>query len=138
MIVLDTNVLSELMRPEPAPQVLRWVAAHAGTSLFTTTITQAEILYELELLPDGRRREALAVAIDSVFREDLRDRILPFDTPAARFYGLIVTARRRAGRPISQLDAQIAAIARSREATLATRNVPDFQGCGIDVVDPFE
>lgn len=137
MIVLDTNVLSELIRPSPAPSVLQWVASRAATTLFTTTITQAEILYGLELLPEGRRREALTVAIDAIFQEDLRDRVLPFDSPAAEAYAAIVAGRRRGGRPISQLDAQIAAIARSREATVATRNVLDFHGCGVEVVDPF-
>jgi len=137
MIVLDTNVLSELMRPAPAPVVIRWIAGHATTSLFTTTITQAEILYGLELLPEGRRRHSLATAIEAIFREDLRDRILPFDSAAARVYGPIVAARRRSGRPISQMDAQIAAVARSREATVATRNVLDFEGCGVEVIDPF-
>lgn len=138
MIVLDTNVLSELMRPVPAPVVMRWIAGHAATSLFTTTVTQAEILYGLELLAEGRRRNRLGTVIEAIFREDLRDRILPFDSPAARAYAPIVVARRRSGRPISQMDAQIAAIARSREATVATRNVVDFEGCGVEVVDPFE
>lgn len=138
MIVLDTNVLSELMRPEPATSVLRWVAARPATSLFTTTITQAELLYGLALLPEGRRRDALTLAMDAIFSEDLRDRILPFDSPAAMAFGPLVAARRSAGRPISQMDAQIAAIARSRDATVATRNVVDFEGCGVVVVDPFE
>lgn len=138
MIVLDTNVLSELMRADPSPAVVRFVADRPAASLFTTTVTEAEILYGLELLPHGRRRDALRSALTAVFESDFKGRVLPFDSSAARAYAELAVARRRAGRPISQMDAQIAAIAASREASIATRNVRDFEGCGVVIVDPFE
>jgi hypothetical protein len=137
LIVLDTNVLSELLRPEPAETVVEWVGAQPATRLFTTTLTEAEVLYGLRLLPAGRRREQLEGAIADLFDVDLAQRILPFDRNAARAYAPIVAARRSAGRPVAQIDGQIAAIARSRGASLATRNVRDFEGCGLDVIDPW-
>lgn len=137
MIILDTNVLSEALRRIPAPVVLRWLAAHPASSLFTTTITQAEILYGLELLPKGKRRTALQSAVEAMFEEDFADRILPFDSDAARMFPLIAVSRRESGHPIAQSDAQIAAIARSRGAALATRNTADFEHCGIPLVNPW-
>ena len=137
MIVLDTNVLSEVMRPLPTAKVLRWLATHPASRLFTTTITQAEILYGLELLPKGKRRAALESAVEAMFEEDFADRILPFDSDAARVFPQIAASRRASGRPITQWDAQIAAIARSRGAVLATRNTGDFEHCGITVVNPW-
>jgi predicted nucleic acid-binding protein len=138
MIVLDTNVLSELMRLVPTDNVARWVDSQPATSLFTTSITQAEILYGLMLLPGGRRRKALELASAAMFEELFAGRILPFGMDAARPYAVIGSERRRKGVPISQFDAQIAAIVRSVGATLATRNVADFQGCGIELVDPWQ
>jgi len=137
MIVLDTNVISELMKPEPEERVERWLAAQPAASVFTTTITQAEILYGVALLPEGRRKAELDMAVVEMFRQDLAGRILPFDSAAAQAYAVIAADRRRAGRPISQFDAQIAATCRSRGATLATRNVADFDACGITAVDPW-
>jgi len=137
MILLDTNVLSELMRPYPAAEVLRWMAAHPASQLFTTTITQAEILYGLEVMPKGKRRTALQLSIYAMFEEDFADRILPFDSDAARVFPKIAGSRRALGRPMAQWDAQIAAIAHSRGAALATRNTNDFEHCGIRVVDPW-
>lgn len=137
MIILDTNVLSELMRPAPADTVVRWIRARPPASLFTTAVNEAEILYGLALLPLGQRRAALTEAIEAIFREDLRGRVLPFDSAAAKAYAPMVAGRRAAGRPISQMDAQIAAIAASREATLASRNVVDFEACGVHVSNPF-
>jgi predicted nucleic acid-binding protein len=137
MIVLDTNVMSELMRREPHPKVVTWLATQPLTAVFTTTLTQAEIFFELALLPEGRRRESLQAAARGLFDEDLAGRVLPFDTDAARFYPEIAAARQRRGHPISQIDAQIAAIVRSRGARLVTRNVRDFTGCGISVSDPW-
>jgi len=138
MIVLDTNVISELMRAEPHAGVVAWLGRHPNTSLFTTTLTQAEIVYGLRLLADGKRRTALMEAADLLFETDMAGRVLPFDTNAAHFFALIAAERRAAGRPVSQIDCQIAAIARSRGAALATRNVRDFKGCGITVHDPWE
>ncbi len=137
MIILDTNVLSELVRLAPAESVLRWVNAQPGSGLYTTTITQAEILYGIAILPSGQRRTALEQAATAMFQEDFRQRILPFDAAAAPLYAAVAARRRQAGRPIAQLDAQIAAIVASRDALLATRNTPDFDDCGIQLVDPW-
>ena len=137
MIVLDTNIVSELIRPRPNPSVVDWVARQPGTSLFISAVTEAELRYGVEILPAGHRRERLAAEIESTLREDFSRRILPFDSAAARAYATIMADRRAAGRPISQADCQIAAIARSRGAPVATRNVADFAGCGIKVVNPW-
>lgn len=137
MIVLDTNVLSEVMRPRPEPVVATWLGAQPVTSLFVTAVTQAEILYGLALLPRGRRRDDLLAAARSLFDEEFAGRILPFDSDAAVAYSVIAADRRAAGRPISQFDAQIAAIVRSRGGALATRNTADFLDCGIALADPW-
>jgi len=137
MIVLDTNVLSEAMKPTPAAKVMRWLASQPSSRLFTTTITQAEMLYGLALMPKGKRRSALESAIVAMFTEDFAGRILPFDSDAARMFAEIASTRRAMGRPIAQADAQVAAIAASRGAALAARNVSDFDGCGISVMNPW-
>lgn len=136
MIVLDTNVLSEVVRLSPAPKVVRWLAEQEPLSVLTTAITQAEMLYGLESLPSGRRRSILQAALEKIFGE-FSGRILPFDEDAAQAFAKIVAARDAMGRPISQSDGMIAAIARSRRAALATRNVADFQDCGLRIVDPW-
>jgi len=138
VIVLDTNILSELMRPAPAEIIVRWVAAQPPTSLYTTSITQAEILHGILLLPPGRRRNALQTAAEAVFGEDFRGRVLPFGSNEAHLYARIAAERRRAGRPISNFDAQIAAIARSAGAAIATRNVTDYDACGVEVINPWD
>jgi toxin FitB len=138
MIVLDTNVLSELMRSQPNKSVLQWVARHKATILFITALTKAEILYGLELLSEGKRRAVLTKAAQSMFDLDFAGRILPFDAEAAKQFAAIAAQRRTLGRPISQIDAQIAAITRSHNATLATRNVSDFEECSIVIVNPWE
>ena len=138
MIVLDTNVLSELMRPAPADIIVGWVTAQPLTSLYTTSITQAEILHGIMLLPSGRRRNALETAAEAMFGEDFRGRVLPFGSNEARPYARIAAERRRAGRPISNFDAQIAAIARSAGAAIATRNVADYDACGVEVINPWD
>ena len=137
MIILDTNVLSEAMKPVPAAEVLAWLAAQTAASLYTTSITQAEILHGLMLLPSSRRRRALEAAATSMFSEDFGGRILGFGTEAATPYAQIASRRRRAGRPMSHFDAQIAAIARANGAAIATRNVADFVDCGVALVDPW-
>lgn len=137
MIVLDTNVLSELMRPSPHPRVVRWVAAQPVRSLFTTAITEAEILLGVALLPTGKRRSALKEAVVAMFAEDLRGRILPFESAAAAEFASILSSRRRGGRPMSHADAQIAAIARSHGARVATRNISDFEGCELSLCNPW-
>ncbi len=138
MIVIDTNVLAELMRPEPGKPVVRWFAGQPIGGLFTTAVTQAEILFGIGLLSEGRRRAALELAVEGMFEEDFAGRILPFDGAAAHAYAAIAVERRKAGRPIAQFDAQIAAIARSRDASIATRNVADFIDCQVPVIDPWE
>jgi predicted nucleic acid-binding protein len=138
MIVLDTNVLSEVLRPVPEPSVLRWLASQSRGSLFTTTITRGEVLYGIRLLTDGKRRRGLWDAAQKIFSEDFADQVLSFDSDAADMYAEIAASRRTAGKPISQFDAMIVAMARSRGATLATRNVKDFEDCGVDVIDPWK
>jgi toxin FitB len=137
LIVLDTNVLSEMMRLEPDPTVVAWFSAQPSTGLFTTTITQAEILYGIELLAPVGRRSRLANVAREMFATDFAGRIFSFDQPAAQAYAEIAATRRRAGRPIAQPDAQIAAIARSRDADVATRDIADFEGCNISLIDPW-
>ena len=137
MIILDTNVLSELMRPTPSPRVMAWIAKQSATELFTTSITEAEIFYGLELLTRGKRREGLLAAAEAMFAEDLAARVLGFDSDAARAFSKIAAHRRALGKPISHADAQIAAIAQVRGAKLATRNVADFEDCGLAAIDPW-
>ena len=137
MIVLDTNVVSELMKAAPDESVRDWIAARPATSLYTTSITQAEILHGIALIPSGKRRDALEAAAEAMFRDDFAGRILPFGSDAARPYARIAAERRRAGRPISHFDAQIAAIARSTGATVATRDAAGYDGCGVDVINPW-
>ncbi|POR40452.1 type II toxin-antitoxin system VapC family toxin [Methylobacterium sp. V23] len=138
MIVLDTNVISELMRMAPDPRVLAWLVRQPMAGLFTTTLTQAEIFYGLRLLPEGRRREELMAAARPIFEIEMAGRILSFDSDAALAYPEIAAHRRQMGQPVAQIDGQIAAITRSRGAQLATRNVRDFLACGIVVVDPWQ
>jgi toxin FitB len=136
MIILDTNVVSELMRPEPAPQVAGWVRDRDRHELRTTVITLAEVRYGIARLPDGRRKQILLAAADDIFRA-FEDQVLSIDAAAAEQYAAIACNRERAGKPISGFDALIAAVCRSQGATLATRNVPDFDGTGIETMDPW-
>ena len=138
MIILDTNVLSELMRPSPEPRVEAWLTAQPDTSVFISAITEAELRYGMAIMPDGKRRTALTAELENMLKADFAGRILPFDSVAARAFAIIASERRQNGRPISQADAQIAAIARSRGAVLATRNEPDFDDCGIEVTNPWK
>ena len=137
MIVLDTNVVSELMRPSPNPAVGRWVAARPAASLFFSAVGEAELRYGVAILAAGRRRDALASAVEAMLRDDFAGRVLPFDSAAARAHAEIAARCRAAGRPVAQADGQIAAIARSRGMALATRNVRDFEEMGIDLLDPW-
>jgi predicted nucleic acid-binding protein len=130
MIVVDTNVLSEVMKAVPSGKVVRWMAARPASGLFTTTITLGEVLFGLELVPAGKRRVALQQAIEAMFEEEFAGRILSFDREAARAFADISAKCRRLGRPIGEMDAQIAGIAQSQGAAIATRNVHDFQDCG--------
>jgi hypothetical protein len=137
MIILDTNVISELLRPTPAAQVEAWLAMQDGANVYLTTVGEAELRYGLAILPAGKRRDSLTSAIEIILEEDFRDRILPFDRTAAHAYAVIAAERRAGGRPISQFDCQIAAIAWAHSATLATRNTTDFDGCKITLLNPW-
>jgi predicted nucleic acid-binding protein len=137
MIILDTNVISELMKAARALRVAAWVAAQPSQSLFVTSVTQAEVLHGVAMLPSGRRRRLIEAAALAMFRDDFAGRVLPFASDAATLYARIQVDRRRVGRPISGFDAQIDAIAGSVGATLATRNTRYFEGCGIEVIDPW-
>jgi toxin FitB len=136
VIILDTNVVSELMRSEPAPQVANWIRDRDRRELCTTVITLAEIRYGIARLPDGRRKQVLLTAADDTFSA-FEDQILQVDTAVAEQYAVVASTRERAGKPIASMDALIAAVCRSRNAALATRNVADFDGTGIEIIDPW-
>lgn len=136
MIIVDTNLASELMKPFPDAAVRDWVRARPGDELSTTSITVAEIRYGIDRLSAGRRRDLLKETADEVFAE-FADRVLPFDAAAATYYAAIVISRERAGMPIDGFDAQIASICQRHGAALATRNLKDFEKTGIDLIDPW-
>lgn len=138
MILLDTNILSELMRPNSNPHVETWLSSQPDASIFISAITEAELRYGAALLPSGKRRSELTAEIEAMLKDDFSGRILPFDSLAAQSFATIAAGRRQAGKPISQADAQIAAIARSRGASLATRNVDDFAGCEVEIINPWQ
>jgi predicted nucleic acid-binding protein len=137
MLILDTNVISEILRPEPDKSVVAWFESQPKSQVFTTAISYAEISYGVSLLPKGSRRQKLLATVEVIFEEDLANRILSFDAGCAAHFGDIAASRRVGGRPISQFDAMIAAIARLHGAKVVTRNTLDFDGCGIDLIDPF-
>lgn len=139
MIVVDTNVVSEAMKPGPlqSEAVLHWLRAQRPQAVFVTVLTIAEISAGIEVLPSGRRTSELKRAADRVFNEVFAGRVLVFDEAAAHVYGSVVAARRRAGLPIAAIDGQIAAISRVRGMRLATRNAEDFAECGVEVIDPW-
>ncbi len=137
MIILDTNVLSALMRDEPDPGVVTWLDAQPTESIWTTTITIFEVRTGLELLDPSRRRQRLESAFEQLLAGDLDGRVLAFDTAAAAASGTLVAQRQRAGRSIEIRDAQIAGISLARKATLATRNVRHFKDLGVRLVDPW-
>ncbi len=138
MIILDTNVLSELMKRNGSEKVRTWAFKYPIKTLWTTTITQAEILYGIALIPEGKRHDDLQKAATLMFLEEFAGRVLPFDEKAAIAFAEIAFQRRRKGKPISQADAQIAAICRVNKAMIATRNVTDFEDCGIEIINPWE
>jgi len=137
VIVLDTNVISELLRAEPAAQVERWLSAQDGEAVYFTAVGEAELRHGVAVMPAGRRRTALSAAIEGIMDEDFHNRVLPFDRAAARAYADIAAKRRSLGRPISQFDCQIAAIARAHDASVATRNTADYEGCGVEIINPW-
>jgi len=138
VIVIDTNVLSELARPEVAPAVVAWANAQRIEDLYTTAITESEMLYGLACMPTGRRQDSLRRAIETAFAALLAGRVLSFDRAAARAYADLAVEQRRQGRAANGADLQIAAIARARGASaIATRNTRDFVGCGVALIDPW-
>jgi predicted nucleic acid-binding protein len=136
MFVLDTNALSAIMGSQPVPEVAAWVAAQPEALLFTSAVCPAEILAGIAILPDGRRR-ALEAAARAIFAEDFDGRILPFDQTAASLYAELFAARKQAGRPTATADMMIAAVARANGATMVTRNISDFEGCGLTLINPW-
>ena len=137
MIILDTNVVSELLLVLPNPRVLEWIEKQSPPALQITAVTEAELRLGAAILPVGKRKTHLTKLIEDTLREDFPERILSFDSDAAALYADICAHRRSLGRPISQFDAQIAAICRARGATLATRNVTDFADIGLKLINPW-
>ena len=137
VVLLDTNVVSELIRKVPDPAVEVWASSHHSEDLFFSAVGEAELRYGAAILPTGRRRETLVSDIERMLRDAFESRVLPFDSDAARAYADIAAMRRSTGRPIALADCQIAAIARSRDMTVATRNVRDFEDMDIKVIDPW-
>jgi predicted nucleic acid-binding protein len=137
MFILDTNVLSNAMAAHPAPPVAAWIAGQPPELLFTASICQAETLSGIAILPQGRRRANLETAANAMFRDDFAGRVLPFDGEAAIAYADVFSARRRAGRPATTADLMIAAIARTKGASVVTRDTRDFEDCGLTLVDPW-
>jgi toxin FitB len=137
VIILDTNVLSELTRQSPDQNVMSWLDALDATDVGTTSVTAAELFYGVARLPAGDRKAQLTGAVTGLIEDDLQGRVAPFDLAAARHYAIVVSDREKAGRPIAIADAQIAAICRNLRATLATRNTKDFSGTGVDLVNPW-
>lgn len=138
MIVLDTNVISELARQVPDPGVLSWLDSLEVSEVATTAVTAAELRYGVARLPDGHRKRELTVMIRGIVTEDFQGRVLPFDERASACYADIVTGREKLGRPIGVADAQIAAICRDLGAALATRNISDFEETGIKLINPWK
>lgn len=138
MIILDTNVLSALMRIAPEAQIVRWLDRQPAESIWITAITLFETRLGLALLPKGRRRQSLELAFDRLLEEDLENRVLDFDSAAATEAAALAAARQRAGRTVDMRDTQIAGIALARRATLATRNVRHFQDLSVTVIDPWQ
>ncbi len=137
MSIIDTNVVSELMKPSPSAAVIEWVRARTGSELFTTSITLAEILYGIARLTDGRRKELLRSTASDVFAA-FEDQVLPFDSSAATHYAEVVGGRDQIGLPIDGFDGQIASICRAHGAALATRNLRDFRQTDVTLIDTWQ
>ena len=137
MFIIDTNVVSELMRPEPEPAVAAWIAERDAQELYLTAVNEAELRYGVAIKPVGKRRNELEAAMTRWLDEGFRERILPFDSLAARAYAQIAADLHQAGRQIGEADCKIAAICRSRGAVLVTRNVRHFNGTGVEVINPW-
>ena len=137
-MLLDTNVVSAVMAPVPASSVLRWLDRQEAASLFLSTITIAEIGYGIRVLPQGRRRKLLTERFAEFIARGFEHRVLAFDAAAAHEYAEIMGHRKELGRPMSVPDGQIAAIARAHRFSVATRNVRDFEECGLQIFNPFD
>lgn len=137
MIVLDTNVVSELMCTRSTGRVLAWIDSHPAGDLAISAVTAAELLYGVARLPNGRRKRTREDAVAAVIEQDFDGRVLPFDLDAARHFADICAQRDQARRPVGTADAQVAAVCRARGAALATRNTADFTGIGVDLIDPW-
>ncbi len=137
MIVLDTNVVSELMRPSPDAAVLTWINSQAADTLWLNSVVVSELLYGIARLPDGKRKVELAQAVHGMLAEDFAQRVLTFDLEAAVVYADLVAMRERQGQPVDVADAQIAAICVAQGATLATRNTKHFDSLGLTLVNPW-
>ena len=137
MILLDTNIVSEVMKTRPAETVVAWLNGQDSEKLHVSSVTIGEITYGLQILPDGRRRSGLRERFERFVALAFDQRVLVYDESAARVYGELMGERKALGLPMSISDGQIAAIARLSHLAVATRNVTDFENCGIDVVNPF-
>jgi toxin FitB len=137
MILLDTNVISEQMRQQPLDAVMKWFDSIDGTALYLSAITEAELLRGVSTMPDGKTKSTKAAFLNDILGEVFAGFILPFDSQSAYFYAEIFSHRKNAGRPISVFDCMIAAIARSNDCKLATRNVVDFEHCGLEIINPW-
>jgi toxin FitB len=138
VILLDTNVISEIMRSEGRASGIQWLDSQPSGSVYISTLVLAELRFGLELLEPGRKREVLQKAYERIATDLFADRILTFDRNAAVRFGKLRVARRKSGRPIATMDALIAAVALANAMTLATRNTTDFEGIGLPLVSPFE
>jgi len=138
MILLDTNVVSEVMKTQPAEAVVAWLNGQDSERLFVSAVTIGEITYGLRILPDGKRRSGLRERFERFVVLAFDQRVLAYDESAARVYGELMGDRKELGLPMSVPDGQVAAIARLNHLAVATRNVLDFENCGIDVLNPFE
>ncbi len=137
IFLLDTNVISEAMKPRPSPAVASWMRAQAPRSMFTAALCQAEILSGIAVLPAGRRRDDLKARAEAIFSQDFEGRVLSFNSAAAEAYAEIFAMRRQKGRPIAIADLLIAAIASANDAAIVTRDVSGFEECGLAVIDPW-
>ncbi len=138
MIVLDTNVVSELVRPSPNRSVVEWVDEHDSSELVITALTAAELRAGVALLPEGRRKDELGMRIESLLVETFAGYVLAFDVGSSAYYAELLAVRTRGGRPITTFDAQIAAVCRQYDSVLATRNTTDFTDTGIQLVNPWD
>jgi hypothetical protein len=138
MIIIDTNIISEMMKPSPVTAVLNWFNEQEAMSLYLTTITIGEIGYGIRALPDGKRRRLLAEGFEALVKVAFQNRILGFDEASARRYGDIMGSRKEMGYPLASLDGQIIAIALANTFAVATRNIRDFEYCGLTIINPFD